>query len=181
MNCHFIIQCLLAYLNSATVWHASCPWDIYKYSLQSCEIYCQMEIIHIAYYSVLQRGNAVESCVGCILSVACCVKSVIYNIITKLHCMGSVRDKQVLGRINCLLSFHYILNTQHDIGRTENTMSNSSSIVAHVFIAAGMCSLSRCLALAVNSSSIIQALLVIVMPCSMHGKAEKSHTFSQKI
>jgi hypothetical protein len=41
-----------------------------------------------------------------------------------------------LGRTNRLLSFYHILNNWFDTGRIENTVSNCSSIVAWVFIAA---------------------------------------------
>jgi hypothetical protein len=42
--------------------------------------------------------------------------------------------------------FHYIFSIRYRTDRIENTATNSSSIVACVFVAAGMCLLSSCLA-----------------------------------
>jgi hypothetical protein len=47
-----------------------------------------------------------------------------------------------MGRTNRLLSFRYILNILHFTDSIENTASNSSAIVARVFVAAGSVYLS---------------------------------------
>jgi hypothetical protein len=46
--------------------------------------------------------------------------------------------QEVQGRINCLLSFHYILGISYAKDCTENSASNSS-IVACIFVVVGTC------------------------------------------
>jgi hypothetical protein len=65
--------------------------------------------------------------------------------------------QEILGGIDHLLSFHYILSVWYDTNRIEKTASNSSSIVACVFVAAGTCLPSLCLPTAVSSVSTIPA------------------------
>jgi hypothetical protein len=52
-------------------------------------------------------------------------------------------QQEVLGRNNRLLSVHYIFSIWYDTDRIENTASNSSSVVACVFVVAGTCLPSR--------------------------------------
>jgi hypothetical protein len=54
--------------------------------------------------------------------------------------------QEVLGRTNCLFTFHYTLSIGYDMDGTENTASNSSPIVAYVFVASEMYLSSHCLA-----------------------------------
>jgi hypothetical protein len=65
--------------------------------------------------------------------------------------------KKFWEELIALLSFHYKLRVSLGTGRIENTVSNSSSIVTGVFVAARTCLQSRCLAVAVPSGFTIPA------------------------
>jgi hypothetical protein len=65
----------------------------------------------------------------------------------------------ISGTTNCLPSLYYILRIWYGTDRTENTVSNSSFIIASVFVAEGMCLLGCCLLTAIPSGSIIQAFM----------------------
>jgi hypothetical protein len=67
-----------------------------------------------------------------------------------LRVQDRIIKQEVLGRINSLPYFHYILSILYDTDRIDNTASNSS-IVACVFFAMGACLLSCCLSTAVSS------------------------------
>jgi hypothetical protein len=57
-----------------------------------------------------------------------------------------IKEQEMLGRTNRLLSCRYILSIWYDMNCTENDACNSSYIFACVFVAAVMCLPSRCLA-----------------------------------
>jgi hypothetical protein len=63
-------------------------------------------------------------------------------------------EQEVLGKTNCLLSFHCILCILFDTERTENTTFNSYIVVC-LFVAVGTVFLCRCLVTAVSSGSTI--------------------------
>jgi hypothetical protein len=54
--------------------------------------------------------------------------------------------QEVLRRTNRLLSFRYTLSIWYEKDRIQNTASNGSSIAACLFVAAGTCLPTRCLA-----------------------------------
>jgi hypothetical protein len=74
-------------------------------------------------------------------------RAVLKNIFRWLQQKSPPRKQEVPGRINCLLSFQYILSIWYDMDYIENTMSNSSSVVVYVFVPRGTCFLSHCLAM----------------------------------
>jgi hypothetical protein len=55
---------------------------------------------------------------------------------TKIRTRLKIKQ-EVLGRTNHLFSFRYILSISYDTDGIENTASNTYSIVACVFVAAG--------------------------------------------
>jgi hypothetical protein len=59
--------------------------------------------------------------------------------------------QEVPGKTNPLFSFHYKLWAGLSMDHIENTMSNSSTTVARVFVAMGTCLLSSCLATSISS------------------------------
>jgi hypothetical protein len=59
--------------------------------------------------------------------------------------------------LNRLLAFRYALSTSYNTDHKENTMSDISSIVASVFVAAGVCLPSHCLAMVISSGFTIPA------------------------
>jgi hypothetical protein len=64
-----------------------------------------------------------------------------------------MKYKTICGKSD-LFFFHYILNVCYDSDHIENTASDSP-IVAGIFVAAGKCLTSRCVAMEVSSGSDI--------------------------
>jgi hypothetical protein len=64
--------------------------------------------------------------------------------------MEEMKKQEVVRGIIRLFSFNYAFSTRYDKDHIENTLSNSTSINVCVFVAAGKCLPSRCIATLVD-------------------------------